>query len=854
MAGDCTYQTHYGNDDALGNEQFVRNQEFTIEGILDTVKSNSEKIEAVVSSQYFEIIDGVLYRKTLEKGNASFREVLDRNRQRSVISAFHEEPPGERHLTLDNTYKTVADNYWWEGMYFHIREYVLGCQQCQALQNREEVTGKPRVSRTLPSHGNAVLCKLSSQREAGLFCDITLKTGNRSFPAHRAVLAAVSEYFQEIFTEMDSDGQPIIDLTGFGEESVLTLLEFSYTSTLCLSTGDLAEVCALAQHFRMWAAVEACRALQSEQSMETSLKHPLPTVTCKAEVSLGRRRRNEGRSVGDLDSVQSQDGCVPSSKLSNGAPCGRDWESPVRRLKLMDFKSPTSKVRTPAQNLLFQVQPVPEQGPLVSCALKCRQKLSWAEAGVEPGVEFGEEEDGQSSLAQEKYRLLSVLGLQRRSLLPRPEELTGWRQKRRLRKSKVSSYALTAPRKPRAPLHSNVATQSHSHAPAVATPILLPAQIKIEPPEPISMEEVRLGQRRGRGHRRSMLSAHTERRELRRSVRGKTSCLWNPTSSLPLLVGRKCVRVKQEPADPQICAPSPSTHDTLLRPRGRPRKYPAHNSLDSQSIAPPKPRGRPRLNCSCTRTLAPTQSLTPSLLSTIKEEPADGLPVTSATAAPLPVRRRQRQSKPPLKLLDPGFLFPLKRPVKQEEVGVAVWQAGGIAGSSGSTSICRSLCGARGLRREDEKQLRLKGPSAPRLRKRKVRHRLLDRGVSGVLPMPALLRANSTKRAGKQPKNLTRSSLQNQRSAALEHVRQARVKRLRQRRNNSPMTSHSCIQCNAVFRNCDGLIMHRIRHIEGKHWPCPLCSKAFFRQRNVQSHIRTHDPKLYKCSTCIFAS
>ena len=67
------------------------------------------------------------------------------------------------------------------------------------------------------SHSQEVLSKLKAQQEAGLFCDITLKTGGgHAFSAHKAVLAAVSEYFQEVFTEMDSAAVPqsYIDLTG----------------------------------------------------------------------------------------------------------------------------------------------------------------------------------------------------------------------------------------------------------------------------------------------------------------------------------------------------------------------------------------------------------------------------------------------------------------------------------------------------------------------------------------------------------------------------------------------------------------------------------------------------------------
>lgn len=72
-------------------------------------------------------------------------------------------------------------------------------------------------SKMVKSHSQEVLSKLNSQREAGLFCDITLKTGSgHSFVAHKSVLAAVSEYFQELFAEMDAATEPHthVDLTG----------------------------------------------------------------------------------------------------------------------------------------------------------------------------------------------------------------------------------------------------------------------------------------------------------------------------------------------------------------------------------------------------------------------------------------------------------------------------------------------------------------------------------------------------------------------------------------------------------------------------------------------------------------
>lgn len=79
---------------------------------------------------------------------------------------------------------------------------------------QQEPGARGCVTKTMASHSTDLLSKLRSQREAGLFCDITLRTSGQPFLAHRAVLAAVSDHFQEVFTEMDSNMKMDIDLTG----------------------------------------------------------------------------------------------------------------------------------------------------------------------------------------------------------------------------------------------------------------------------------------------------------------------------------------------------------------------------------------------------------------------------------------------------------------------------------------------------------------------------------------------------------------------------------------------------------------------------------------------------------------
>lgn len=56
------------------------------------------------------------------------------------------------------------------------------------------------------SHQDAVLSALNQQRKDGLLCDVTLVAGEQKFHAHKAVLAACSDYFKVspgAFTHLD---------------------------------------------------------------------------------------------------------------------------------------------------------------------------------------------------------------------------------------------------------------------------------------------------------------------------------------------------------------------------------------------------------------------------------------------------------------------------------------------------------------------------------------------------------------------------------------------------------------------------------------------------------------------------
>ncbi|XP_038863029.1 uncharacterized protein LOC120058444 [Salvelinus namaycush] len=1021
MAGDCNYKTQYANDDTFSPSK-LPDRVRIIAGEPDAARAHTGR-KSLGCSPNFELIDGLLYRKKLERGFIHYREVLDEDRRFGAIATFHRRRTGTRHHSLEDTYRSVAENYWWEGMYFQIRDFVLGCPECLEQRNKrpEKRVGESCLSQTMMSHSHEVLNKLRSQREAGLFCDITLRTDGRSYSAHKAVLVAVSEYFQEVFTEMDSapSARSDIDLTGFSESSLVSLLDFSYSSTLCVSEEDLSEVSTMARHLGMWPAVEACTALQREQADHTSrypnTEHPalgFPSQRPGSPLELrhhqkdrkkglageGRERVAGGRVVrglgdgfrlildqSDESGEESPTRWSPRRPLRPSAhPPGKNDLplSPMHRMKLMDFKSPSCKITSsPRKNVpsnprsrnvpssslphtctrllrstpgaAKEVQSMlprtesPPQGrkpPPVPCpASTSSRQRACSEANI---VRVEEEEDEKDNFrALEKYRLMSVLGLQRTSLLPRPEDLIGWRQKKRLRKLKVNNYSLTKRRKPRPqglgglvfgglPLSLPLCTPANAH--------FLNRIIKKEPVYPISMEDRRLKRSRQPRHfppsDRSMRSKVAlpdllqpvsrpaySGRDLRRSVRGEE--VSHPPPHLPPCSGNarvpnpkkniSALRIKPEHADYAISAPPlpslgqrPNTH--IPPPRAHPRnkvtmetvrvlRYnsgcllakakPERSGMKEAGRAQHKSREKSR-RTGCNQGARGVTERGPGALSrrkngsilspdpvppplhshplyrVIKEEPADPLPVVGPFPEPPSPELGKRQIKPPVKLLDPGFLFSFCRP----SVGPMVE----VKREEESVDICLTRSVSRGERLGPgggpDRVLRARGgpPTLPMVKKEREEKSVNQSQTKRQGPpravnihqhkAPHLVRATESKGARtardipkKQAKPL---HLPSRGPALLDSICRARLKQLRSPRSQAPKakSSHVCLQCRASYKDCNGLLMHRIRHIEGKHWPCPLCSKTFFRMRNVKNHIRTHDQRLYKCRSCMAAS
>lgn len=106
MASECTYSAQYDTDDTFRSSERER-----------YVNGGSA---SVASSAFFEVIGGSLYRRKLEKGFVQYREVLAEDKRLQSIATFHVKGPGKSHHTLEDTYRLVAEHYWWEGLSFSL--------------------------------------------------------------------------------------------------------------------------------------------------------------------------------------------------------------------------------------------------------------------------------------------------------------------------------------------------------------------------------------------------------------------------------------------------------------------------------------------------------------------------------------------------------------------------------------------------------------------------------------------------------------------------------------------------------------------------------------------------------------
>ncbi|XP_051950231.1 zinc finger protein 131-like isoform X2 [Xyrauchen texanus] len=118
-----------------------------------------------------------------------------------------------------------------------------------------------------PDHYKVMLDKLNEQRQLDQFTDITLIVDGHQFRAHKAVLAACSQFFHKFF--QDFTLEPLVEIEGVSNTAFHHLMEFTYTATLALNCeAEVSDVWRAAEYLQMQ---EAIKALNNRRNGKTSL-------------------------------------------------------------------------------------------------------------------------------------------------------------------------------------------------------------------------------------------------------------------------------------------------------------------------------------------------------------------------------------------------------------------------------------------------------------------------------------------------------------------------------------------------------------------------------------------------------
>ncbi|XP_009868190.1 PREDICTED: zinc finger protein 131 isoform X2 [Apaloderma vittatum] len=128
-----------------------------------------------------------------------------------------------------------------------------------------EAEEKMECIQEFPEHYKVILDRLNEQREQDQFTDITLIVDGHHFKAHKAVLAACSQFFYKFF--QDFTQEPLVEIEGVSNMAFRHLIEFTYTAKLMVQGEEEAnDVWKAAEYLQMLEAIKALEIRNKENS------------------------------------------------------------------------------------------------------------------------------------------------------------------------------------------------------------------------------------------------------------------------------------------------------------------------------------------------------------------------------------------------------------------------------------------------------------------------------------------------------------------------------------------------------------------------------------------------------------
>ena len=113
----------------------------------------------------------------------------------------------------------------------------------------------------MATHSGILLTKCAQFRDKGQFVDVHLKVGEKTFAAHRNVLASYSDFFYAMFAVgMKESNQEVIELKdeSLSPRVFKVVMDFIYTGKLWINKETVFEVLAAANHLQVKDVLQLC--------------------------------------------------------------------------------------------------------------------------------------------------------------------------------------------------------------------------------------------------------------------------------------------------------------------------------------------------------------------------------------------------------------------------------------------------------------------------------------------------------------------------------------------------------------------------------------------------------------------
>lgn len=177
-----------------------------------------------------------------------------------------------------------------------------------------------------------------------MLCDITLVVEDMHFKAHKALLAASSEYFSLMFTAEGQACQTVYRLEGMTAKTFASVLEFIYSASVSVEESNTKDLLDVARMLEISDLVKAHADFQFKSTASATYAGDGETHTNEtpSKRRRGRPRKNTNPSVPSLEVLLQE-----SSKKEN-----RCHDGPAKATEALSVASPESTEPTCISNPL----------------------------------------------------------------------------------------------------------------------------------------------------------------------------------------------------------------------------------------------------------------------------------------------------------------------------------------------------------------------------------------------------------------------------------------------------------------------------------------------------------------------